>query len=109
MIEEIKFKPFNLVEAKAGKPVCTRNGRKARIICFDRIDSTGSNLSIVALIQCEGTEVLQLYRNDGKRGIKADLDLMMLPEKKEGFINICKSSIYATKEEALKHRNETAP
>ena len=26
-----KFKPFNLEQAKAGKPVCTRDGRKARI------------------------------------------------------------------------------
>ena len=94
--EECKFKPFDLEEAKAGKPVCTRDGRKARIICFDRIDSTGCNLSIVALIQCEGTEVLQLYRNDGKRGRRADLDLMMLPEKKEGWINVYKSQIHNT-------------
>ena len=30
-----KVKPFDLQKAKAGKPVCTRDGRKARIICFD--------------------------------------------------------------------------
>ena len=77
------LKPFNLEEAKAGKPVCTRDGRKARIICFDRIDSTGCNLPIVALIQCEGTEVLQLYHDDGKRDVKADIDLMMLSEKRD--------------------------
>lgn len=29
------LKPFDLNSAKAGKPVCTRDGRKARIICFD--------------------------------------------------------------------------
>ena len=54
--EEIKptLKEFDLEAAKLGKPVCTRDGRKARIICFDRIDSTGLNLPIVALIQCEG-------------------------------------------------------
>ena len=86
--KKLNLKPFNFEEAKAGKPVCTRDGRKARIICFDRIDSTGCNLSIVALIQCEGTEVLQLYRDDGKRGVKADLDLMMLSEKKEGWVNM---------------------
>lgn len=91
------LKPFNLESAKAGKPVCTRDGRKARIICFDRIDSTGCNLSIVALIQCEGTEVLQLYRDDGKRGVKADLDLMMLPEKKEGWVNVYKGGLLDTK------------
>ena len=29
------MREFNLEEAKAGKPVCTRDGREARIICFD--------------------------------------------------------------------------
>lgn len=29
------MKPFNLEEAKAGKPVCTRDGRDARVVCFD--------------------------------------------------------------------------
>lgn len=33
--ENNKYKPFNLEEAKAGKPVCTRGGHKAKIICFD--------------------------------------------------------------------------
>ena len=30
------MKPFNLEEAKAGKPVCTRDGRKVEIISFER-------------------------------------------------------------------------
>ena len=29
------LKPFDFEAAKAGKPVCTRDGRKVRIICFD--------------------------------------------------------------------------
>lgn len=29
------MKPFNLEEAKAGKPVCTRDGRKVNILRFD--------------------------------------------------------------------------
>ena len=100
-----KMKPFNLEQAKAGKPVCTRDGRKARIICWDRIDSTGCNLPIVALVQCEETEVLQLYHDDGKCDVKADLDLMMLPEKKEGWVNVYPDDRmgekrYSTKEEA---------
>jgi len=41
------MKPFNLEEAKAGKPVCTRSGRKARIICFD----ARNDQPIVALIE----------------------------------------------------------
>lgn len=29
------MKPFNLEEAKAGKPVCTRDGRRVEIISFE--------------------------------------------------------------------------
>ena len=107
-MEENKFnlKPFDLQKAKEGKPVCTRDGRKARIICFDRIDSTGCNLTIVALIQVDETEVLQLYHDNGKCDAKADLDLMMLPEKKEGWVNVYKGGLldtksYPTKKEAF--------
>lgn len=102
-ISNYRLKPFNLEAAKAGKPVCTRDGRKARIICFDRIDNTGLDLPIVALIQCEETEILQLYREDGKRNVKVDLalDLMMLLEKKTGWININKDGgIFKSREEA---------
>ena len=109
--KKLNLKPFDIQKAKAGKPVCTRDGRKARIICFDRIDSTGCNLPIVALIQCEETEVLRLYRNDGKRDVKVDLalDLMMLPEKKKGWVNVMEgtagkvyvgNNIYRTEDEA---------
>ena len=42
------MKPFNLEEAKAGKPVCTRDGLPARIICFDK---RGYDNPIVALIR----------------------------------------------------------
>lgn len=45
--ENNKFKPFDLEQAKAGKPVCTRDGRKARIICFDL---KNGNHPIVAVI-----------------------------------------------------------
>lgn len=34
--ENNKYKPFNLEEAKAGRPVCTRNGQEVRIICFNK-------------------------------------------------------------------------
>ena len=79
------LKLFNLEEAKAGKPVCTRDGRKARIVCFDKNDSK----SIVALIQSQyrsDIEVVMDYHNNGKVYEKDESsnDLMMLPEKKEG-------------------------
>lgn len=46
--ENNKYKPFDLEQAKAGKPVCTRDGHKARIICFD---AKLENYSIIALVK----------------------------------------------------------
>ena len=103
-----RMKPFNLEAAKAGRPVCTRNGRKARIICFDRRDD--NNYNIVALIEDKNREEVRSYYNDGKYlscDEEAPLDLMMLPEKKEGWVNVYNDSIiYDTKEEALNGRSE---
>ncbi len=96
---KLKLKPFSLEAAKAGKPVCTRDGRKARIICFDRKDNT----PIVALIErVDGIEILQCFYNDGKcfHDSTSDNDLMMLSEKKEGWANIYRSQIYDTLERA---------
>lgn len=49
------MKPFNLEEAKAGKPVCTRTGHDVRIICFDRLTRTSEGqqggLALVFLIK----------------------------------------------------------
>lgn len=54
--KKLNLKPFDLEAAKAGKPVCTRDGRKARIICFD----AKCNKPIVALIyDCNKETVLQ--------------------------------------------------
>lgn len=86
-----RLKPFNLEAAKAGKPVCTRDGRKARIICFNAKRKDGKN--IMALIPSKeypGFEDLVAYPNNGNYhgGHENDGDLMMLPEKKEGWVNI---------------------
>ena len=84
---EPTLKQFDLEDAKSGKTVCTRDGRKARIICFDRKD----DIPIIALIEsANGGEILQCYFNDGKccHNETSDYDLMMLPEKKEMWINI---------------------
>lgn len=52
--EKRKMRQFNLEEAKDGKPICTRDGRSARIICTNRICG---ELSIVALVMSRfGTE-----------------------------------------------------
>lgn len=78
------MKPFDIEKAKAGHPVCTRDGRKARIICFDRMGV----YPIVALIQKEEIEVCHFYTKDGKCVEETNYDLMMASEKKTGWINI---------------------
>jgi hypothetical protein len=74
------MKEFNLEEAKSGKPVCTRDGNKARILCFD----AKGEFPIYALIEVDcidGTiyEYVRLYRDDGKNTASniIDYDLMM--------------------------------
>ena len=97
--KKLNLKPFDLEAAKAGKPVCTRDGRKARIICFDR----ESVASIVALIMDNNDrEEIHSYYEDGKsaRTQEYHYDLMMLPEKRKGWINIHQYDVYKTKEEA---------
>lgn len=89
--KKLNLKPFDLEAAKAGKPVCTRDGRKARIICFDAKRKDGKN--IMALIPSKeypGFEDLVAYPNNGNYhgGHENDGDLMMLPEEKEGWVNI---------------------
>lgn len=107
--KKLNLKPFDLEAAKAGKPVCTRDGRKARIICFDAKRKDGKN--IMALIPSKeypGFEDLVAYPNNGNYhgGHENDGDLMMLPEKKEGWIIIHKEAIY-DKETAEKIARET--
>ena len=97
------LKPFDLEAAKAGKPVCTRDGRKARIICFD--SKNDPQRPIVALVEHNDNELLYEYTIEGKDRFShisttGTSDLMMLPEKKEGYVNIYRSQIYDTLERA---------
>ena len=108
------LKPFSLEAAKAGKPVCTRDGRKARIICFDR----RTDRPIVALIERDNhEEILQCCFDNGRCccDITSDHDLMMLPEKKDGWINIYNADttfyyadgrVFETKDEAVQEAKE---
>ena len=94
---KLNLKPFDIQKAREGKPVCTRDGRKARIICFDRV----GDFPIVALTDDREykEEGVNLYDINGK-GSNECFDLMMLPEKKEGWVNIYRSQIYDTLERA---------
>ena len=86
------MKPFNLEEAKAGKPVCRRDGTPARIICFDRISL--ESYPIIALVLIEGSECAISYAIDGRYNVNYQTphkyDLMMVTKKHEGWINIKK-------------------
>ena len=105
--KKLNLKPFDLEKAKAGKPVCTRDGRKARIICFDRV----GDFPIVALTDDRDykEEGVNLYDINGK-GSNECFDLMMLPEKKEGWVNIYRNyaeietgiEVYNTEKDAKK-------
>lgn len=109
------LKPFNLEEAKSGKPVCTRDGRKVRIICFD-YKGDANAYPILALISTNNlrgvpSEIIAKYTEDGRyakyNNVENDEDLMMLPEKKKGWVNVYKDSVYDTKDEALIGRSES--
>ena len=67
------MKPFDLRAAKAGAPVCTRDGRSARIICTD---CRGVN-SVLALVDYGASESLKGYRPTGNYGGPDYFDLMM--------------------------------
>jgi len=102
------LKPFDLEAAKAGKPVCTRNGQEVRIICFD---AKLKNYPIVALVKEKGStqEYLHTYTNEGRIYYKNpthSLDLVMPLKKKTGWVNIfvngeyTVSNIYTTEQSA---------
>ena len=107
--KKLNLKPFDLKAAKAGKPVCTRDGRKARIICFD----AKGNRPIIALVEMGTAETPDNYPIDGKAVStkESSCDLMMLPEKKEGWVNVYKdgdnnyrSTIYTNEKVALSRK-----
>lgn len=112
---KLNLKPFNLQKAKEGKSVCTRDGRKVRIICFDReFIYEGQNYCILALIN-DGShgESVYSYTEDGLFSPNKihNSDLMILPEKKEGWVNVYRDcdgvnitkddNIYSSKDAAI--------
>ena len=115
--DKINLKPFDIHKAKAGKPVCTRDGRKARIICFDYKGDCNAYpiLALISTINLSGvpSEIIAKYTEDGRyakyNNVENDEDLMMLPEKKTGWINIMDNedphvycaNIYPTEMEAV--------
>lgn len=87
--KKLNLKPFDIQKAREGKSVCTRDGRKARIICFDL---KNDEYPIIAAVENDSSETLFSYTTNGEiaDGIESDKDLMMLHEKKECWTNVYK-------------------
>lgn len=105
----MNMKPFNIELAKAGHPVCTRDGHKVRIVCFDKKDA---DYPIIVLIDYDNCEAHYTYTLDGKymKTEESEKDLFMVCTKKEGWINIYEGNqtgvrIFDSKENAFKYRN----
>lgn len=108
--KKLNLKSFNLEAAKSGKPVCTRDGRKARVLCYDFKQNEEYPI-LVAVENKDGKECALLYSNDGISEMykSSNNELMMFPEKKEGWMNVYNSlgvitfshNPFDTKEEAL--------
>ena len=81
------MKPFNLEKAKQGKPVCTKNGCKVRIICWDCKENL--DYPILALVEHEDSEFL-IYCTSGGRAAAGNIYDLIMDEKKEGWASLYK-------------------
>lgn len=122
--KKLNLKEFNLEAAKAGKPIYTRDGRKARILCYDL--KGVEEYPIVAAIETHDylAESISAYDRNGRfdHDKENNNDLMILLEKKEGWINIYNHntistskencyimtgvSVFKTKESAISYKNK---
>jgi hypothetical protein len=112
----ITMKTFNITEAKAGRPICTRNGRKARIISFNRFNKSGYNV-VALLLNANGEETIRSYMNDGKlyKDAQNPDDLMIQTTTHTGWVcmyhtedgkTVTSSFIYPSAAEARKNSVE---
>ncbi|EGN00240.1 hypothetical protein HMPREF1017_00766 [Bacteroides ovatus 3_8_47FAA] len=104
------MKPFDLEKAKAGAPLRTREGFRARIVCFD---ADNDRFPIVALLKSDnGKEYPASFTKEGRFSdgeVDSSNDLLMEGIKKEGWINIyeslkerCIGAVYNSKEAAMR-------
>lgn len=111
------MKKFDLEEylKNPNKPIITRCGCQARIVCTNKL----GKYPIVALIKGGSIETMVDFESDGKYRHDFgdnDSDLFFAPEKKEGWINVYRgnggyntfvcNSIFATKEEAQRKKRD---
>lgn len=111
--KKLNLKPFDIQKAREGKPVCTRDGRKARVLCYDFKQNEEYPI-LVAVENKDGKECALLYSNDGISEMykSSNNELVMCPVKRTGYINIydnnrvCKQ-IFETEGEAKIAGNST--
>ena len=74
------------------RDLVTRNGKKARVICKDRVSKT---CPLVVLVTMEdGEEIPFTYHTDGKfYHDESELDLFFAPEEHEGWLNLFGGSL----------------
>lgn len=72
------------------KPVQTRNGRKARIICTDLQYDVSSTRILALITDSEGSEIVKLFKMQGQNnyGAANENDLINVPEKLVRYIGI---------------------
>lgn len=79
------MKPFDIEAAKGGKRVVTRDGRNARIVCYD----SKSAAPLIGLVENGKYEILCTYKEDGTHAILDDrYDLFIEAETFEGWANV---------------------
>lgn len=91
----MELKEFNLEQAKAGAPVCTRDGKPVEIVKFNRI--CNGRYPIIALVtryKEDPEQIACYYTLRGTfhgNGIPSKMDLMMRSSGRVGYINLFKS------------------
>ena len=86
-------KEFDYEKAKAGAPVCTREGNKARIVCWD---ANNEGYPIIALVENDDhCEFPYSYTRHGLFDMdeESPMDLMLLIQKHEGYITLYKQGL----------------
>lgn len=114
---ETKLKPFDLEKAKQGAKVVTRNGRPARIICWDRVDATEPIVALVGSYDNEYGKMAEdvcTYTDRGEYMCEEEhnLDLFMAPTTVERWVNVYKNEYkgyyfgdyYNSEQEALRFK-----
>ena len=82
--------PFDAEQAKQGKPVCTKDGRPVRILCYDR----DGDFPIVALIrQWNGEQSVATYTMEGVTETGDNNDtLVIIGVERKGYVAVLKDT-----------------